>query len=104
MKEKKEQSKQQKANKNLSLELLENYRGALMTVNEFFKSVKNRKFNEDNVDESLKLVQGILSSSANLGKAFESLNILEKKVEQDEEIKSKVRGDKKLSMLETGDI
>lgn len=102
MKEKK--TKQQETNKSLALDLLESYRGALMKVKDFFNSIKDRKFDEDNIDESLKLMMGILTCGDKLGKNIESLSILEKKVQSEEEIKSKVRGDKKLSMLETGDI
>lgn len=97
-------SKEKEANKITSASLLKSYRGALLKIEEFFDAVQEKEFDVDNVDESVKLIQAVLTASERLGKAFETLSILEKKVEQDEDIKSKVRGSAKTSMLENDEL
>lgn len=104
MTEKKSKNKQREANKSLSFELLESYRQVLYKVKDYFDSIKEREFNEDNLEESMKLVQSVLSAGEKLGKNIETLSILEKRVASEEESKSKIRGNAKLSLLEDGSI
>ena len=71
---------------------------------DYFESIKEIEFTAENIDQNMKIIKSVLDSGALLGKNIEGLAILEKKVQSEEEIKSKVRGDKKLSLLEQGDI
>lgn len=101
---KKSLSKEQEKNKSISQNLLNSYRGALEKVMDYFESIKEIEFTAENIDQNMKIIKSVLDSGALLGKNIEGLAILEKKVQSEEEIKSKVRGDKKLSLLEQGDI
>ena len=98
MKERK--TKQQEVNKSLSLELLNSVRGALYKLKDYLDNID---FTEEADDDSKKATS-IITIIEKMGKAVETLQIIEKKVQSEEEIKSKVRGDKKLSLLEQGDI
>jgi len=91
-------------NKTVSKDLLDSYRGALYKVKEFFDNIRDREFDEDNIEESMKIVQSVLNAGDKLGKNIETLMILEKKVQSEEMDKSRVRGGAKLSMLENGEI
>ena len=97
------ENKEQRKNKNVSVDLLNSYRNALYKVQQFFDSIEDFDMSED-IDKTMKIVSSILKAGSDLGKNIETLGILEKRVQSDEEIKSKVRGDKKLSLLEQGDI
>lgn len=99
-KEVKKVNKQKDLNKSVSVELLESYRNVLLKVREYFDSIVSRDFNEDNIDESMKVVQSILSAGEKLGKNIETLAVLEKKVQSEEAINSKVRGGNKLGLFE----
>jgi hypothetical protein len=91
-------------NKTVSGALLDSYRKALMKVKDFFDSVDDMKFDQDNIGESMKLVSSVLSAGEKLGKNIETLAILEKKVAAEEQMGSKIRGGAKLSLLENEDI
>ena len=101
MKEKIKKSKQQEANKNLSLELLTSVRGALYKLKDYLNNIN---FTEEEGEGDAKTALSIISVVEKMGKAIETLSILEKKVEVDEDVRSKVRGSAKLSMLEEGEI
>lgn len=102
--EKKPKNKQREANKSVSMELLTSYRAVLFKVKDYFDSIIEREFNEDNLDESMKLIQSVLSAGEKIGKNIETLAILEKKVQSEETDKSKIRGNVKLSLLEDEQI
>jgi len=104
MADKIKKNKQQEANKSVSVQLLESYRSALFKVKEFFDSLKEREFDEDNIEQSMKIIQSVLSAGEKLGKNIETLSILEKKVQAEESIGSKIRGGAKLSLLENEEI
>ena len=96
--EKKELSKQKKENKNLSEELLSSYRSALFKVKKYFD---NLEFSEDaEGDKAAKMAKTIVEIGAGLGKAIETLAVLEKKVASDEGINTKVRGSADVGMFE----
>lgn len=99
----KEKNIVREGNKTVSMELLISYRKALYRIKEYFDSVENFDMNED-IDKTMKVVASILKSGSELGKAFESLVVLEKKVQAEELEKSRVRGGAKLSLLEEGDL
>lgn len=103
-KEVKKKTTNQIKNKSVSEDLLTSYRTALFKIKEFFDSIQDREFDVNNIDENLKLMQGILSVGEKLGKNIETLNILEKKVQSEEMINSKIRGSAKLSLLEDEQI
>lgn len=104
MKETVKKNKQQIKNKTVSVELLESYREVLFKVKDYFKSITNRKFDDNNIEESMKLIQSVLSAGEKLGKNIETLAILEKKVQSEELQSSKIRGNAKLSLLEDEQI
>jgi len=94
---KEEPNNQKKENKNLSEDLLSSYRSALYKVKEFFDNIK---FNPEDTAESIKIATAVVSVGASLGKAIETLAVLEKKVAADEGINSKVRGSADVGMFE----
>ena len=91
-------------NKSVSMELLVSYRGVLLKVKDYFQTVIDRDFNGDNIEESMKLIQNVLSAGEKLGKNIETLSILEKRVQSEEIGNSKIRGGAKLSLLEDEQI
>lgn len=101
---KKEDSTQKTKNKSVSEDLLSSYRKALYKIQQFFDSVEDLKFDEDNMAETMKVVSAVLAAGEKLGKNIETLSILEKKVQQEEATNSKIRGNAKLSLLEDGSI
>lgn len=98
---KKEESNKQK-NKSVSEELLNSVRNALYKLKDHLDNIE---FNQDDdINEQTKKVQSILSTAEKLGKAIETMVILEKKVAQEESANSRIRGNAKLSLLEDGSI
>jgi hypothetical protein len=102
--EKKKTTVDREANKTVSKQLLESYRKSLYKVKEFFDTISDRDFDPDNVDESMKIIKSILDAGDKLGKNIETLAVLEKKVENEELERSRVRGNAKISMLEDGQL
>ena len=100
MKDKTKRTEHQIKNKSVSEDLLSNYRGAVMKISEFFKAVQEREFDVDNIDENLKLVQAILMASERLGRAIETLGLLEAKVQKDEQLSNKRRGTETTALFE----
>ncbi len=97
-KEIKELSKNKKENKNLSEELLSSYRSALFKVKNYFDELEFSK--DTDADKAAKQAKTIVDIGAGLGKAIETLAVLEKKVVADEELNSKVRGKADLGQFE----
>ena len=95
---KEELSKNKKENKNLSEELLSSYRSALFKVKNYFDDLEFSK--ETDPDKAAKQAKTIVDIGAGLGKAMETLAVLEKKVASDEGINSKVRGSADIGMFE----
>jgi hypothetical protein len=99
-KDKKPVSKDKKANKTISSELLESVRGALYKLKDYLDNIDFA--DEDaNSDKQATTMMTIIEK---MGKSFETLAVLEKKVQSEEEGKSKVRGNAKLSLLEDGQL
>lgn len=98
MKEEKK-NKQKEQNKSLSEDLLISYRAALYKVKDFFDSLKSFKMDND-IDQSIKVMDSIVKIGERLGKNIETLAVLEKKVASEEDSKSKVRGQADLGMFE----
>lgn len=97
MKEKKKESNKEE-NKTVSQELLDSLRSSLYRLKDYLDNIE---FNEDDdFNEQTKKVQSILSTGEKLGKLIESLSVLEKKVQSEEAIKSKVRGGSELGLFE----
>ena len=97
--EKKPLSKNKVKNKTVSEDLLNSYRNALMKLKDFFDSLDNFDMNED-IDKTMKVMDSILKCGEKLGKGMETLTILEKKVQSEEDSKTKVRGGAKLGLFE----
>ena len=103
--EKRSLSKEQEKNKNISVQILNSYRGALEKVRQYFDSVKDMDMDDsDETDKYQKTMAFILKCGADLGKNIETLAVLEKKVQAEEATNSKIRGGSKLSLLEEGEI
>lgn len=101
MKEKIKKNKQQEANKSVSEELLISVRQALYKLKDYLNNIDFTS--EENDDDSKKAVS-IITIVEKMGKAVETLQILERKVQSEEQAGSKVRGGAKLSLLENEDI
>jgi DNA repair ATPase RecN len=85
------------ANKTVSQELLESVRGALYKLKYYLDSLE---FNpEDETDDSKKATS-IITIIEKMGRAFESLVIIEKRVQSEEAEKTKVRGGVKTGLFE----
>ncbi len=102
--DKKGLSKEQEKNKNISVQILNSYRGALEKVRDYFNSIQDLDFTVDNIDQNMKIIKSILDAGASLGKNMESLAVLEKRVQSEEATNSKIRGGSKLSLLEEGEL
>jgi hypothetical protein len=94
-------SKQKEQNKSISLQLLESCRAALYMVKDTFDEIVNDKtFKKLELGDKLDVSDRIIKITSNLGKSIETLAILEKKCEAEEQVNSKVRGQAKTSLLE----
>ncbi len=103
MKEKIKKTANQIKNKTISEDLLRSYRGALEKVREYFDSVNDMKMDDvEDIDKYQKTIAFILKCGADLGKNIETLAVLEAKVQKDEDIKGKSRGNNKLGLFEDG--
>ena len=99
MKSKILKTENQKQNKSVSQDLIVSVRNSLYKLKTYLDNI-----DFENDDNDAKKATSIITIIGNMGKAMETLSILERKVQSEEDIKSKVRGDAKLSMLETGEI
>lgn len=95
----KKENIQREQNKSLSEDLLVSYRSALYKVKNFFDSIDKYNMGDD-MSETMKVVQSILSAGEKLGKNIETLAVLEKKVASEELSRSKVRGNADIGMFE----
>mgnify|MGYP001607778080 CR=1 FL=1 len=98
-KEEKKESKDKKANKTISSELLESVRGALYKLKDYLDNIDFTD-EEANSDKQATTMMSIIEK---MGKSFETLSILEKKVASEEDIKGKTRGNNKLGLFEDGE-
>jgi hypothetical protein len=98
-------SKNKDDNKTVSMALLESCRNALYQVkNTFDLLTSNKEFNKLELSEKLDVAEKVIKITSGIGKSIETLAVLEKKVQQEEQMSSKVRGGAKLSLLEEGEI
>lgn len=81
---------QKDANKTISEELLVSVRNALYKLKDYLDNIKFNK--DDDFNEQNKKSVSIITTCEKMGKAIETLAILEKKVATEEQIKSKTRG------------
>ena len=95
-KEEKKESKDKKANKTISSELLESVRGALYKLKDYLDNIDFTD-EEANSDKQATTMMSIIEK---MGKSFETLSILEKKVASEEDLKTKRRGTENTSMFE----
>jgi DNA repair exonuclease SbcCD ATPase subunit len=95
---KKKSTNQKEANKSISEAMLESCRGALFKLKD---QLDNIEFEDgEDISEAKKKSDTILNTIERLGKAFETLAVLEKKVQSEEDLKGKARGNVKLGMFE----
>ena len=86
-------------NKTVSEELLISVRGSLYKLKDYLDNID---FNDED-DNSDKKAATMISIIEKLGKSFETLAILEKKVQLEEDIKGKARGNVKVGLFEDGE-
>lgn len=86
-------------NKTVSEELLESVRGALYKLKDYLDNID---FTDED-DNSDKKASTMIDVIQKLGKSFETLAILEKKVQSEEDLKGKARGNIKVGLFEDGD-
>lgn len=99
---KKEDSSNKQVNKSISQEMLISCRNALFKLKNHLDNIEFE--NGEDISEAKKKSDSILNTIERLGKAFETLAVLEKRVESEEINKNKIRGNVKLSLLEGGEI
>lgn len=93
---KKETNKE--ANKSISEKMLIACREALFKIE---KQLNDIQFIDgEDISESKKKSDTILNVIERLGKAFETLQVLEKRVQAEDDLKGKARGNVKLGMFE----
>lgn len=86
------------ANKSISEEMLISCRNSLFKLK---NHLDNIEFEDgEDISEAKKKSDSILNTIERLGKAFETLQILEKRVQAEEDLKGKARGNVKLGMFE----
>ncbi len=95
---KKEATTAKEKNKTVSEELLISVRGALYKLKDYLDNINYT--NED--DNDSKKAMSIINIVEKLGKGFETLAVLEKKVQSEEELKGKARGNVKVGLFEDG--
>ena len=55
--DKKGLSKEQEKNKNISVQILNSYRGALEKVRDYFDSIQDMEFTAENIDQNMKVIK-----------------------------------------------
>ena len=96
---KKETSSAKEKNKTVSEELLISVRGSLYKLKDYLDNID---FNDED-DNSDKKAATMISIIEKLGRSFETLAILERKVQAEEELKGKARGNVKIGIFEDGE-
>lgn len=99
-KQKEVKSKNKDANRSVAEAMLESCRLALFKLKDHLDNIEFEE-NED-ITEAKKKSDSILNAVERLGKAFETLAILEKKVQLEEDMKGKARGNVKVGLFEDG--
>lgn len=99
-KESKSKTTVKEKNKTVSEELLSSVRGALYKLKDYLDNID---FTEDDGEDSSKKASSIITICEKLGKAIETLVVLEKKVQSEEDLKGKARGNVKVGLFEDGD-
>jgi len=93
---KKEENTNKTKNKTVSEDLLTSVRKALYKLKDYLDDID---FTDDDANSEKKATT-MMSVIEKMGKAFETLAILEKKVQQEEQSNTKVRGGAKLGLFE----
>lgn len=93
---KKEISKQQEKNKSVSEELLTSVRASLYKLKDYLDGIDFTD-EDSNIDKKATTMMTIIEK---IGKSFETMAILEKKVQSEEQDKTKRRGTESTSMFE----
>ena len=96
---KKETTSAKEKNKTVSEELLISVRGALYKLKDYLDNID---FNDED-DNSDKKATTMMSVIEKMGKSFETLAVLERKVQTEEELKGKARGNVKIGIFEDGE-
>lgn len=96
---KKETNTNKIKNKTVSEDLLESVRAALYKLKGYLDSID---FTDDdvNIDKKASTMMTVIEK---MGKSFETLAVLQKKVASEEDLKGKTRGNNKLGLFEDGD-
>lgn len=97
---KKEISSTKQKNKTVSEELLSSVRSALYKLKDYLDNID---FTEDTGEDDSKKALSIITIIEKMGKGIETLAILEKKVQSEEDLKGKARGSIKVGLFEDGD-
>lgn len=95
---KKETTSTKEKNKTVSEELLISVRDALYKLKDYLDNID---FNDED-DNSDKKASTMMSVIEKIGKSFETLAVLEKKVQLEEDIKGKARGNVRIGLFEDG--
>jgi hypothetical protein len=94
----KQKINQKDANKSISEELLISVRDSLFKLKDYLNNIN---FTQEDDNDSKK-AKSIIEIVEKLGKAFETLVVLERKVQLEEDIKGKARGNVKVGLFEDG--
>lgn len=100
MAKKKEEGSTKEKNKTVSEELLSSVRSALYKLKDYLDNID---FTEDTGEDDSKKALSIITIIEKMGKGIETLAILEKKVQSEEDLKGKARGNIKVGLFEDGD-
>lgn len=95
---KKETISAKEKNKTVSEELLISVRSALYKLKDYLDNIDFTD-EDDNTDKKASTMMSVIEK---IGKSFETLAILEKKVQLEEDIKGKARGNIKVGLFEDG--
>lgn len=101
MVKKQEGNKNKEANKSISEAMLDSCRSSLFKLKDHLDNIEFQ--DGEDITEAKKKSDSILNTIERLGKAFETLAILEKKVASEEDLKGKARGNIKIGLFEDGD-
>ncbi len=96
MKEEVKKTNQQVKNKTVSEELLASVRNALYKLKDYLDHID---FTDEDANSDKKAAT-MMSVIEKMGKSFETLAILEKKVASEEDLKGKARGNVKVGLFE----
>lgn len=96
---KKETTSAKEKNKTVSEELLISVRGALYKLKDYLDNID---FNDED-DNSDKKATTMMSVIEKMGRSFETLAVLERKVQTEEELKGKARGNVRIGLFEDGE-